>query len=133
MLRLPPTLAHAGTEENEPLTRDAKPDIIKKTSDAKPASVNRVALQIVNSEQVNTENGAQPTADASKEILSKDNQAAKAKRKWFLSGKRMQVAPLKTNIIIGSEATKKIKEADIKLFDKLRVFFKNPKKTLTAV
>jgi serine/threonine protein kinase len=133
MLRLPPTLAHSGTEENEPLTRDAKPDIIKKTSDAKPASVNRVALQIVNSEQVNTENGAQPTADASKEILSKDNQAAKAKRKWFLSGKRMQVAPLKTNIIIGSEATKKIKEADIKLFDKLRVFFKNPKKTLTAV
>ncbi|KAG2178823.1 hypothetical protein INT43_001669, partial [Umbelopsis isabellina] len=132
LLRLPPTLTQAGTEENEPPIREEKPDIISKATDGQPASGHRVAVQVIKPEQTNTETVVQPIPGVSKEILSKENHAAKAKRKWFLSGKRMQVAPLKTNIIIGNETAKKLKEADNKLFDKLRVFFKSPKKTLTA-
>jgi hypothetical protein len=70
--------------------------------------------------------------DSVKEPRSKDKSETRTKRGGFFAGKKIQVAPLKTNSNIASVASKKVKDVDTKLLDKLRLLFRAPKKRVTA-
>lgn len=130
-----------GTEENEPLPlTDKVGDSILEPTINQPV-LRRPSQAASKEEQIqdekkdksgNTEKTQQKAMDPVKEPRSKDKSETRTKRGGFFAGKKIQVAPLKTNSNMASVASKKVKDIDTKLLDKLRLLFRVPKKRLTA-
>jgi serine/threonine protein kinase len=130
-----------GTEENEPSSKadndrenkmepeishpvvTCQPKAHCKEQQSKPAK-NNVAEESEKRKKLDKNTGLQPQ--------SKDKSDPKPKKTGLFAAKRIQVAPLKTNNHIAEVATKKVKEVDAKLLDKIRSLFRVPKKRVTA-
>ncbi|KAG2173416.1 hypothetical protein INT44_008768 [Umbelopsis vinacea] len=130
-----------GTEENEPTSESDKGRENKMETAVSHPVVTRLPKAHIKEQKSNMtkKNVAEESEKRKKsekatglQLQIKDKSDPKPKKTGLFAGKRIQVAPLKTNNHIAEVATKKVKEVDAKLLDKIRSLFRVPKKRVTA-
>ena len=130
-----------GTEENEPSAKSdnsqenkMEPEINHPVVTRPPKAHSKEQQSKMTSKIVTEVSEKKKKSDKGTGLQpqSKDKSDPKPKKSGLFNGKKIQVAPLKTNNHITEVATKKVKEVDAKLLDKIRSLFRVPKKRVTA-
>ncbi|KAI8577830.1 hypothetical protein K450DRAFT_212331 [Umbelopsis ramanniana AG] len=130
-----------GTEENEPSSKSDKarenkmePEVSHPVVTHQPKAHTKEQQSNAAKKNVTGESEKKKKSDKATgpQPQIKDKSDSKPKKTGLFAGKRIQVAPLKTNNHIAEVATKKVKEVDAKLLDKIRSLFRVPKKRVTA-
>lgn len=130
-----------GTEDNEPMPETDKVGDSLPEPNMNHATVARPVQVAHKNQAVNDDNNStnkeadmatNKNATTAKDPQNQDKPEARTRKLGLFTSKKIQVAPLKTNNNLAMTTTKKIKEVDAKLLDKLRSLFRVPKKRVTA-